>query len=303
MRILVFPWLFLIPLLQILSVGHVLLASSGPCLEDQRSLLLELKNSLTFNSTSSTKLVRWNESNDCCLWDGVRCDSLGHVIRLELENQTLSGQLENSSSLFNLQYLERLNLAFNSFSSTIPTGLFKLANLTYLNLSDAGFGGQIPRDLASMSRLVTLDLSTRFPGVQPLEMENPNLETLIQNLTELQGLYLDGVNISAQRGEWGSALSSLVNLREISLSNCRLSGPISSSLSKLHSLSVINLNNNNLSTIVPDFFAHFTNLTSLSLSSCNLLGEFPEKILQLPMLQNIDLSNNYLITGDRKSVV
>ncbi|CDP13063.1 unnamed protein product [Coffea canephora] len=296
MRILLFPWLFLIPLLQILSVRHFLLAS-GQCLEDQRSLLLELKNSFTFSSTSSTKLARWNNSSDCCLWDGVGCDSTGHVIRLELENQTISGQLENSSSLFNLQYLERLNLAFNSFSPTIPTGLSKLANLTYLNLSDAGFVGQIPRDFARMSRLVTLDLSTHFRGFQQLEMENPNLQTLIQNLMELQELYLDGVNISAQGGEWCNALSSLPNLREVSLSSCYLSGPISSSLSELHSLSVINLNNNNLSTTVPDFFSNFSNLTSLSLSSCNLLGEFPEKILQLPMLQNIDLSNNNFVTG------
>ncbi|XP_027180582.1 receptor-like protein 33 isoform X2 [Coffea eugenioides] len=296
MRILLFPWLFLIPLLQILSVRHFLLAS-GQCLEDQRSLLLELKNTLTFSSTSSTKLVLWNSSSDCCLWDRVGCDTTGHVIRLELENQAISGQLENSSGLFNLQYLERLNLAFNSFSSTIPTGLSKLANLTYLNLSDAGFVGQIPRDLARMSRLVTLDLSTRFPGVQPLEMENPNLQTLIQNLMELQELYLDGVNISAQGGEWCNALSFLPNLREVSLSSCYLSGPISSSLSELHSLSVINLNDNNLLTTVPDFFANFSNLTSLSLSSCNLLGEFPEKILQLPMLQNIDLSNNNFVTG------
>ncbi|CDP10897.1 unnamed protein product [Coffea canephora] len=296
MRIHLFPWLFFTALLQILSVRHVVLAS-WQCLEDQRSLLLEFKNSPTFNSTSSTKLVRWNNSNDCCLWDGVGCDSLGHVIRLELENQTISGQLESSSSLFNLQYLERLNLAVNRFSSTIPTGLSKLTKLTYLNFSDAGFVGQIPGDLASMSTLVTLDLSTRFPGFQPLEMENPNLQTLIQNLTELRELCLDGVKISAQGGEWGNALSSLLNLREISLSNCHLSGPISSSLSELHSLSVINLNDNNLSTAVPEFFANFANLTSLSLSSCNLLGEFPEKILQLPMLQNIDLSNNNFITG------
>ncbi|XP_027167343.1 receptor-like protein 7 [Coffea eugenioides] len=297
MRILLFPSLFLIPLLQILSVRHVVLLASGQCLADQRSLLLELKNSPTFNSTSSTKLARWNNSKDCCLWDGVGCDRLGHVIRLELDNQTISGLLENSSSLFNLRYLERLNLAFNSFSSTIPTGLFKLTNLTYLNLSGAGFVGQIPRDLASMSRLVTLDLSTRFPGVQPLEMENPNLQTLFQNLLELQELYLGGVNISAEGGEWGNALSSLLNLREISLSSCRLSGPISSSISELHSLSIINLNNNNLSAAVPDFFANFANLTSLSLSSCNLLGEFPKKILRLPLLQDIDLSNNNFITG------
>ncbi|KAL3536550.1 hypothetical protein ACH5RR_005011 [Cinchona calisaya] len=296
MRILLFSWLFLLPLLQILSSKDVLFVSCQ-CLEDQRSLLLKLKESFSYNSSSSTKLVRWNNSINCCQWDGVTCDSFGHVISLELDSETISGQIGNPSSLFNLQHLEKLNLAYNNFNSLIPGGLLStLTNLTYLNLSNAGFIGQIPLDLARMSRLVTLDISTRFP-VQPLKMENPNLKTLIQNLTELRELHLDGANISAQGVEWCNALSSLSHLSVLSLSDCHLSGPIHSSLSVLHSLSVIILDNNNLSSKVPNFFTNFSNLTSLSLSSCGLLGKFPENILQVPTLQKLDLSQNNRLTG------
>ncbi|KAL3531671.1 hypothetical protein ACH5RR_005192 [Cinchona calisaya] len=292
--LLLFSWLFLIPILQILSCTKDVLVVSGQCLEDQRSLLLKLKDSL---ATNSTKLGHWNNSSNCCHWDEVGCDSLGRVIRLELDNLTITGQLGTSTSLFNLQYLERLNLAYDSFNSTIPTGLFELTNLIYLNLSNAGFFGQIPIDLSRMRRLVILDFSTRFPLVQTLKMEKPNLKSLVQDLTELQELHLDGVNISAQGGEWCDALSSLSNLRVLSLSSCHLSGPINSSLLKLRSLSNITLDNNKLSTTVPDFFMNFSNLTSLSLGSCDLRGEFPENILQLPKLQDLDLSQNKLITG------
>lgn len=296
MRILLFSWLFVIPLLQILSGKDDLLFVSGQCLEDQRSSLLKLKASLHFDPTSSTKLVTWNNSINCCRWEGLRCDNFGHVIRLELDNEAISGKMGNLSSLFNLQYLEMLNLAYNNFNSLIPVGLSTLANLTYLNLSSAGFFGQIPLDLARLSRLVILDLSTPFP-IQPLKMENPNLRTLIQNLKELRKLHLDGVNISAPGGEWCNALSSLSYLSVLSLSNCYLSGPIDSSLSELHSLSVIKLDNNNLSSSVPDFFANFSSLTSLSLSSCGLQGKFPENILQVPTLQNLDLSQNSRLSG------
>lgn len=294
MRILIFSFFFLVPLLPILQNGNKV-SAFGQCVDGQKQLLLNLKQELDFNSTFSTKLVSWNDSFDCCNWDGVSCDELGHVIRLDLQNETISGGIDNSSSLFGFHYLESLNLACNIFyPAQIPSGFYRLANLVYLNLSEAGFVGQVPVDFAKMRTLVTLDLSTRFPGFQPLQLENPNLKSLVQNLTKLKFLYLDGVNISAAGNEWCGALSSLSDLQELSLCGCQLSGPITSALSELRSLSVIRLDNNNLSTTVPDFFAQLSNLTQLRLGSCNLQGPFPEKIFQVPTMQILDLSANKL---------
>ncbi|CAI9779203.1 unnamed protein product [Fraxinus pennsylvanica] len=199
-----------------------------------------------------------------------------------------------------LNYLERLNLAYNRFNNIqIPKGIYNLANLTYLNLSNAGFTGQIPFEVSRMTRLVTLDLSNLFPGKQPLKLENPNLKKLVQNLKELRELYLDGVNISAPESEWCKALSSsLPNLSNLSLSNCLLSGPLDSSLSQLQNLSFLRLDRNNLSTKIPDSFENFPKLTTLSMSSCSLQGFFPDKIFHLPNLQNLDLSNNKLLDGN-----
>ncbi|KAE8099164.1 hypothetical protein FH972_017168 [Carpinus fangiana] len=118
------------------------------------------------------------------------------------------------------------------------------------------------------------------------------------NLSELTELLLDGVNISAQGNEWCQALSSsLLNLRVLSLSHSYLSGPIDSTLLKLQSLSIIRLDNNNLFTPIPEFFANFTRLMSLRLRSSGLIGTFPRKIFQVPTLEILDLSNNHLLNG------
>ncbi|KAF8042115.1 hypothetical protein BT93_A0655 [Corymbia citriodora subsp. variegata] len=300
MRIWLLLWLVLIlTCTNPFSIGTVLV--SGQCLGNQKSLLLELKNSLNFSASFSTKLIKWNQSNDS--WEGVTCEG-GQVTGLDLSNEWIASGLDDSSSLFRFNCLQRLNLACNDFqSSEIPSGFSNLTNLVYLNLSDAGFAGQVPIGISRLTRLVTLDVSagtTNFPGLNSLKLENPNLKMLVGNLTELRELYLDGVNVSATGNELCNALSSsLPKLQVLSVMNCYLSGPIEScsSLVNLRSLSVIKLGGNNLSTTVPEFFAHFNNLTTLHLSSCGLQGEFPEKIFQVETLQTLDLSFNELLQG------
>jgi len=141
--------------------------------------------------------------------------------------------------------------------------------------------------------LVTLDLSSFFylTGYK-LKLEDPNLQRLVQNLTNIRQLYLDGVRISAAGHEWCSALMSLHDLQEVGLSYCNLSGPLDPSLARLENLSVIVLDGNNLSSAVPKTFAHFKSLTILSLSNCQLTGTFPQKIFNIGTLSVVDISSN-----------
>ncbi|CAN6715523.1 unnamed protein product [Malus baccata var. baccata] len=305
MRIPLFSWLFLIPLYYFsLSINIFLV--SGQCPRDQQSLLLQLKNSLVFDPAASKKLVKWKNGSDYCSWEGVSCKK-GCVSNLDLSSEAISGGLDNSSSLFGLQSIENLNLAYNNFKCTqIPSEFKQLTRLSNLNLSNAGFAGQVPIEISHLTRLVTLDLSTfYFSGAPLLKLEKPNLNVLIRNFSELVELYLDSVNISAQGTEWCQAISSsLPKLRALSLSNCNLSGPIDSSLLKLHSLSVIRLDYNDFCIQVPEFFSKFLNLTSLHLrrsglygTGSGLYGTFPEKIFQVPTLQTIDLSGNKQLQG------
>lgn len=296
-------WLLVILLALISVLATSTISVTAQCLNDQRSILLQLKNSLKFDSTTSTKLALWNQSTDCCLWIGVTCDFSGRVIGLDLSNESISDGITDSSSLFNLKYLERLNLGYNTFRSIqIPSRLGIISNLTYLNLSSSGFSGQIPIEISHLKRLVILDLSDPsflISGLPSLQLRNTNLSVLVKNLTELEELYLDGVNISAQGHEWSGTLSkSLSKLQVLSLSACNLSGPIDPSLVRLNkSLSVIRLDQNNLSASVPEFLGNFLNLTSLSLTSCELRGKFPDNIFKLPTLRIINLGNNRFLQG------
>ncbi|PIN02638.1 Ran GTPase-activating protein [Handroanthus impetiginosus] len=281
------------------------------CLQDQKELLLQFRNNLAYDSSLSTKLVQWNESLDCCQWNGVKCDVKGHVSSLDLSSESISGGIsDSSSSLFKLVFLQNLNLAQNSFDSVeFPSGFGQLMELRYLNLSNSGFLGQIPLDLSRLTRLVDHDLSSTFS--LSLMIENPDLGRLIQNFTRLRELYLDGVNISAKGDEWCNAISSsLPDLRVFSLSNAYLKGPFDSSLVKLQSLSVIRLDGNTISSPFPEFFADFSNLqfigpvpsfaflkklTTINLHANRLTGQIPDSLWEgLENLDFLDLSENSL---------
>ncbi|CAN6582909.1 unnamed protein product [Malus baccata var. baccata] len=285
MKLLLISFMFLI--------GTVTPAESK-CNEDDQSSLLRLKQSLDFNNSASTKLVTWNASIDCCSWVGVNCSANGYAVGLDLSEERILSGIDDSSSLFDLQHLQSLNFADNGYHhSQIPSSIGKLANLRYLNLSHNGFLGQIPIEISHLTRLIVLDLSETN-----LKLENPNLSMLIRNLTELEVLYLDSVNISRKRSDWCQVISSsLPKLSVLSLSYTELSGPIDDSLAKLSSLSVIRLDYNNIYSPVPSFFANFSNLISLSLCGCELYGTFPQEIFQISTLQHIYLSYNPLLQG------
>ncbi|XP_058111937.1 receptor-like protein 33 [Magnolia sinica] len=185
--------------------------------------------------------------------------------------------------------------ASNYFNdSPIPSGIEQLTSLTHLNLSFLSFYGQIPLEISRLTTLVSLDLS-----YNSLQLKNPSIRAFVQNLSSLRELHLSWANISVQGSEWGLALSSaLPLLRKLSLSSCRLSGPIHPSLSNLHFLSELHLSGNYLFSVVPNFIGNFSSLTSLRLRYCILHGKFPESIFMLPNLQTLHVGYNPLLTGE-----
>ncbi|KAI3410760.1 uncharacterized protein J3R85_018460 [Psidium guajava] len=292
-------WLFLaISTISIFSDGAGASSASAQCLGvDQISLLLDLRNSLVFDASQSSKLVQWDRSANS--WSGVTCE-YGLIVGLDLSEESISGGIDRSSSLFKLEFLRSLNLAFNNFNySAIPSELANLSRLVHLNLSSAGFAEKIPAGLSRLTKLRTLDLSSSYyMEGDSLKLERPNLRSLIGDLGELRELYLDMVNVSAEGSEWCDTLSSSVpKLEVLSMSYCSLYGPIDASLMSLANLSVIQLDGNNLSTTVATFLAKFSSLKKLSLRDCDLWGEFPREFFQVLTLQTLDLSGNELLQG------
>ncbi|KAF7143869.1 hypothetical protein RHSIM_Rhsim05G0219900 [Rhododendron simsii] len=230
MRLEFIAWFFAITTLAIFC--FITIPVHSHCLENQKSLLLQLKNGLQFNPNSSVKLVNWARTNDCCQWNGVTCDHFGRVIGLDLNTESISGALNHSSSLFGLKFLEKLNLAYNSFNSTqIPSNFGILTNLR--------FSGTIPQCL--------IDTCTATLGI--LNVRNNNLTG---NIT---GTFPEDCT-----------------LRTLDLSENLLEGPVPKSLANCANAEVLNLGNNNINGNFPCFLANLSNLRVLVLRSNKFHG-------------------------------
>ncbi|XP_044483534.1 receptor-like protein 7 [Mangifera indica] len=232
-------------------------------------------------------MMSWKEDKDCCLWDGVTCDSLtGHVIDIDLSCARLHGSFPSNTSLFLLNHLQRLNLAYNDFNlSHISLDFHRLSSLTHLNLSCSNFFGQIPSEITHLSKLIVLDVSQNYE----FSIETNTLKGLVQNLTKLAVLHLDYVNMSTVVPSCLMNLS--FSLCFLSLSSCELQGNFPNSIFHLPSLKTLNLAYNyNLTSVLP-MFNWSSPLEFLDVSSTAFSGELPSSLGNLKYLTHFDASD------------
>jgi len=312
--------LFLLSLFLVLLT--VSLSSLQPlCLDEERSALLQFKDSFVINKSASpypstcSKVASWTlegEHGDCCLWDGVYCnEETGHVIDLDLNGSCLYGSINSNSSAFRLLQLQSLNLAHNDFNdSQIPSAVGNLSMLTFLDLSYSRFLGQIPESLANLSSLTTLQLKyCQFHGEFPTKIFLlPNLRVLRiggnQNLTghlpefhstsSLEVLTLYGTSFS---GKLPTSIGNLSSLHFLDVWDCHFSGSIPPSLSSLTQLIQLDLSKNTLIGHISSSFLspNQTQLTYLDLSYNKLSGmlEF-DMFLNIKSLSVVWLKSNNL---------
>lgn len=190
--------------------------------------------------------------------------------------------------------------------NTPAAGFEKLDLLTHLNLSNSALYGRVPIGIGKLVNLISLDLSGDcYNGMQDsIDTCNglgvPNFDTLLANLSSLRELYLDGVDLSSSGEGWCTSLATSVpRLEVLSLAGCGLSGSIHKTLSRIQSLTVINLQQNYdiPPSRFPEFFMDFINLTELRLSDINLEGWFPSGTFQSKNLRVLDLSINPDLSG------
>ncbi|GMI98568.1 receptor like protein 12 [Hibiscus trionum] len=238
-----------------------------PCLDSERSALLQLKESFILNRSASSyskadswKLDGWI-GGDCCSWDGVECDdNTGHVIGLDLRSSFLYGSIDSNSTIFQLHHLRRLNLFDNDFNgSEIPSVIGNLSRLSQLDLSYSAFSGQIPNTLANLTELTYLSLS-----------ENDFSPSTLSWLGKLSKLTILGV---ASTNSYGDVLPSLKNLTR---------------------LTSLRLSRNQFSSQILFWLGNFTRLTRLDLGVNKFWGLVPESIFTLIKLEFLSLWSNLL---------
>ncbi|KAH0766623.1 hypothetical protein KY285_002494 [Solanum tuberosum] len=281
-------------------MSDVVAANSSKCLEDQKKLLLQLRNKLTYDSEISTKLVKWNQRIDCCQWEGVTCNGEGQVIGLDLSAESFSGSI---TPLADLKFLSIVHLDGNNLSAPIPEFFAEFTNLTVLSLSSCNLIGEAPQKIFQVPTLQTIDLSVNrmLGGSLPEFPSKGSLQNLVLSYTKFSG----------------SLPESIGNLRKLSrveLRACNFTGPIPSSMENLTQLVLLDFNLNSFTGSFPSFklsknltdiysarnrltgissdWEGFENLEYLDLSSNSISGLIPESLFYLPSLSALFLSNN-----------
>ncbi|XP_022760063.1 receptor-like protein 12 [Durio zibethinus] len=268
-----------------------------PCLDFERSALLQLKESFILNQSASSyplaylKVGSWKleGQGDCCSWDGVECDdNTGHVIGLDLSSSFLYGSIDSNSSLFHVHHLRRLNLSDNDFNySKIPSAIGNLSRLSHLDLSFSCFSGQIPSQVLELPKLVILDLSANTR----LELQNPSLKSLAEKLVNLKYLNIDEVNASSTIPQ---SLANLSYLTYLSLRNCELRGEFPTEVFQLPNLQYLRVSYNpSLTGRLPEFHKN-SSIESLKLTNTGFSGELPKSIGNLKSLSFLSVGDCHL---------
>lgn len=294
--------LFFILLLSICcKMSDVVAANSSKCLQDQKIMLLQLRNNLTYDSEISTKLVKWNQRIDCCQWQGVTCNGEGQVIGLDLSAESFSGSI---NPLANLKFLSVIRLDGNNLSAPIPEFFAEFTNLTVLSLSSCNLIGEAPQKIFQVPTLQTIDLSVNemLGGSLPEFPSNGSLQTLVLSDTKFSGRLPESIG-------------NLRKLSRVELRACNFTGPIPTSMENLtqlvhldfelnsftgsfpyfklsKNLTYINSARNKLTGISSDWEG-LENLEYLHLSNNSISGFIPASLFYLPSLSNLDLSNKF----------
>jgi Leucine-rich repeat (LRR) protein len=219
-----------------------------------------------------------------------------------------------------LQYIKWLQIDKNiNITGPIPYEMgTSMTDLQVISITECGLTGSIPSSFALLSNLFLIDFSHNNLTVDTTK----GGLNFLANLSSLVSITLDYnpyITGSLPTNIWTSNLAS--TLRELSLSNTGLYGPLPTELSQLTKLSSLYLDDNaftgsltvlqsmtNLThlylednlwstTLLDDnFFVELTQLKHLDMSNTSLRGPIPAHFFQLSSLEVLDLSNNQ-ITG------
>ncbi|RDX71870.1 Leucine-rich repeat receptor-like protein kinase TDR, partial [Mucuna pruriens] len=178
----------------------------------------------------------------------------GVLFKLILFSNNFTGGL---SSISNCSSLVRLRLEDNSFYGEITLKFSHLPDILYVDLSKNNFVGGIPSDISKATKLEYFNVSYnhQLRGIVPAQM-------------------------------W-----SLPQLQNFTASSCGIIGDLPP-FESCKSVSVIDLDNNNLSGIIPNSVSKCQALEKIKLSNNNLKGHIPDELANIPVLGVVDLSNN-----------
>ncbi|KAH8967523.1 hypothetical protein BDL97_03G081300 [Sphagnum fallax] len=175
-------WLLLLPVLWLLLLSCCLTSVTANSEGDALHALRQALNDPRY------VLQSWDPTLvNPCTWFHVTCNTENNVIRVDLGNAGLSGNLV--PQLGNLPFLQYLELYSNNISGLIPPELGNLSNLVSLDLYLNDFNGDIPNTLGQLASLRFLRLNNNsLMGTIPLQLTSiVGLQVLDLSFNNLSG--------------------------------------------------------------------------------------------------------------------
>ncbi|XP_042016426.1 receptor kinase-like protein Xa21 [Salvia splendens] len=210
--------------------------------------------------------------------------------------------------------LKELYLGMNSISGLIPNSIPNCSQLTILSIGDNKFSGYIPTDLGNLRLLESIRLLSNNLTNAP---SSPNMGFLT-SLSNCRSLTHLSISDNPLYGVIPSSVGNLSSLLErFSAGRCKLNGTIPDQIGDLIGLTVLALDENELSGNIPLSIKHLHKLERLylvdnmlqgpilkmsnlgaaisrDLSMNQLSGSIASSIGKLQSLANLSLANNSL---------
>ncbi|XP_031105379.1 tyrosine-sulfated glycopeptide receptor 1 [Ipomoea triloba] len=312
----------------VVFLSSAVIICSGACNEIDHQALL----SFSLNISSSSSPLNWNNSGDCCDWEGVGCDGNGRVTRLWLPSRDLVGSI--SPAVANLTSLSQLNLSNNRLSGSLPDVFFSALNslqvidLSYnrltgevasderlpssihaVNLSSNHFNGTIQSSFFQpATSLASLNFSNNsfHGGIPSLCSISPVIMALDFSFNDLEGHIPHGFGECSRMvilragfnknisGPIPNDIYSVITLQELSLPGNKLSGSIAGNITRLISLRSLALYGNELTGRIPEDIGRLSSLEQLQLHINSLNGTVPPSLMNCTRLKVLNLRVNKL---------
>ncbi|XP_060175541.1 putative receptor-like protein kinase At3g47110 [Lycium barbarum] len=217
--------------------------------------------------------------------------------RLYLATNYFTGSIP--ASLSNCSDLLRLDIPNNNFTGNVPLSFGNLKNLLWLNVHNNQLGNGAPNDLNFISSLINcrklefLDISdNKFGGMLPYFITNLS--------TTLTKLLIENNRIS---GTIPREISNLINLDMLSFRGTLINGSIPDSMGMLSNLKYLGMESNQLTGNIPSSLGNITGLVYIYLQDNKLEGTIPSSLGNCTSLLALDISQNKLSGSIPKQVV
>lgn len=270
-------WLGQLTRLKFLALGTNKLTGTIPTSLMAMTLLSELSleaNSLTGNVDvlaeipTLTRIYLGDNSFEGEIGDNFFAN-MSDIVELDLSSNQFTGYIPYHF----LEYVV-LDLHDNDLEGEIPNIDSEDYPIQYMLLQNNRLTGQLHNTIAYLSSLTHLDVSNN--------QLNSSIPQSIEDMFQLQSLYL-------ANNDWDEGpiplWDNLTDLVELSLKGTNRVGPIQPWVGReLRELTLLSLDDNNLSGEIPETLGHMQHLEYLLLNQNNLTGTVPDTLKYLHYL-------------------